>query len=137
MALEITIPGNGFSLEIQDRKIDRRGYVQVKVKAHPYTGKQGWVSEHRLVVMIILGRPLLPDECVHHKNQDKKDNRPENLQVFSSKEEHMEEHRKLKERKNRERRETWEISRNEEISRFQSNPEELEERIQKCLNYYS
>ena len=47
---------------------------------------------HRVVAEEMLGRPLLKGEVVHHKDGDKQNNNPSNLEVFSSQAEHAREH---------------------------------------------
>ena len=43
----------------------------------------GEILEHRLIMARYLNRVLTPQEHVHHKNGDKKDNRLENLELIS------------------------------------------------------
>lgn len=65
------------------------GYVYIYMPDHPYATGNKVVLEHRLVMEQILGRYLLPGEVVHHRNGDRMDNRPENLEVFATNAEHL------------------------------------------------
>ncbi|MEO6528410.1 MAG: HNH endonuclease, partial [Gemmatimonadaceae bacterium] len=58
------------------RRRDKKGYIRV--------GKNG--SEHRLVMEEMLGRKLSAGEQVRHRNGNRADNRPENLQLISQSE---------------------------------------------------
>lgn len=59
-----------------------KGYLIRYEPENPMATKQGMVLEHRRVMGEHLGRPLTPDEIVHHRNEIKDDNRIENLELM-------------------------------------------------------
>lgn len=64
------------------------GYVKIYAPDHPHA-HAGRVFEHRLVMEKSLGRYLLPNEVVHHKNKNKSDNRLKNLELFETNAKHL------------------------------------------------
>ena len=66
-----------------------RGYVHILAPTHPCRSKQNYVRKHRLVVESFIGRYLTTEEKVHHLNDNKIDNEPNNLMAFSSESAHQ------------------------------------------------
>lgn len=69
--------GSGRPRKVLNRYEDGQGYVHLRV---PPDGK--FVLEHRVVMMALLGRPLIKGESVHHKNGQRNDNAPGNLELW-------------------------------------------------------
>lgn len=65
---------------IESDKKGKKKYYKILCRNHPNSDKYGYVFEHVKVALEAAGRTKLEkDECVHHINCIKTDNRPENL----------------------------------------------------------
>lgn len=87
------------------KTISSYGYLYEYIPSHPFSDSDGYVFQHRIVAEKFLltdatsvevnGKKYLkPELVVHHKNMDRMDNRPENLQIMT-KTEHKSYHAKL------------------------------------------
>ena len=64
--------------------VGTNGYRRLYRPNHPNASTDGYISEHTLVMAEMIGRPLRKGESVHHKNGVRDDNRPENLQLWTT-----------------------------------------------------
>lgn len=60
-----------------------KGYIRVLCPEHPNAQSDGYIFEHRLVMSNMLGRALLPNEHVHHLDENPSNNDPANLEILS------------------------------------------------------
>ena len=86
---------------IEHKKKRADGYVSVYYPNHPCSNKEGYIMEHVLIMEKLIKRHLFINECVHHKNEIKDDNRVENLALMT-RNEHASYHSKKR----------WEAKRN-------------------------
>lgn len=77
-----------------------QGYILVFCPGHPRAYRDRYVFEHILVMEKFLGRYLEKHEIVHHKNEDKTDNRLDNLEL-TNRENHSRHHRLIEGRRGR------------------------------------
>lgn len=85
-------------------KFARFGYIFILMPEHPRALTNGYIRRSHLVIEKVLGRHLTPIEVVHHKGvnyplgsiENKQDDSPENLQLFSSNSSHIKFHWQLK-----------------------------------------
>ena len=80
---------------IGHKKKRKDGYIAIYFPDHPQSNSDGYIMEHQLVMECLIGRHLLPNECVHHINFIKDDNRKENLKLMTINE-HMSLHSTLR-----------------------------------------
>ena len=73
------------------KRENQNGYIVIRAPEHPRS-VNGYIFEHILIMEAMLGRYLTKEEVVHHINEDKKDNRPENLMLFKNDNDHKKYH---------------------------------------------
>lgn len=74
------------------RKKTDGGYIKVLINGR-------WRFEHRVVMECKLGRALTSDEVVHHINEVKDDNRPDNLEIMTPAAHNKHHHKERRERR--------------------------------------
>jgi HNH endonuclease len=75
------------------RKRKHTGYIYIYYKIHPNSDREGWIGEHRLVMENHLGRYLETFEHIHHINENRSDNRIENLELHTASTHYLEHHK--------------------------------------------
>ena len=61
-------------------------YMTAIITEHPCANAQGVVYEHHYVMFNKIGRPLQPNECVHHIDRDRSNNDISNLRLMTKSE---------------------------------------------------
>ena len=77
-----TGPATNLTKEINRPKLKQDNELKSRYRGVRVAGKR--MDEHRYVASCILGRPLQPGEVVHHKDGNKLNNDPSNLEIMSA-----------------------------------------------------
>lgn len=75
---------------------NNHGYKLLLKKDHPHADSYGYIPEHRLVMENLIGRYLDPEEIVHHIDENKSNNHPNNLWLFDNRSDHTRFHNRLR-----------------------------------------
>ena len=68
------------------------GYRTIYKPEHPHARQNAYVYEHILVAEQKLGRPIQNGEIIHHIDENKLNNDPNNLMIFKNHKEHTKYH---------------------------------------------
>lgn len=64
-------------------RFTKDGYLRSYAGKHPYANGRKEIHVHVMLMELHIGRALNSNECVHHKNGNKTDNRLENLELMA------------------------------------------------------
>lgn len=84
--------GHGKTSAIGTTYVGSNGYIHEHQPDHPNARANGWVAQHRIVMESVLGRLLTRKEVVHHRDHNRSNNDPSNLQLIASASEHQKLH---------------------------------------------
>ena len=79
---------------LRGRQATQKGYIHLLKPDHPNSNLNGYIFEHRFLMSKHLDRPLIAEECVHHKDGNPKNNILSNLELMTH-QEHRELHDNL------------------------------------------
>lgn len=72
------------------RRLAKHGYIDVYAPMHPRSRlSTGTVPEHRLMMEVLVGRYLMPQEVVNHRDNHPRHNWPANLELFATNADHL------------------------------------------------
>lgn len=69
--------------EYSQKTKDKDGYIRMFAGNHLFANGRKMIAQHIMVMELHIQRSLTSLECVHHINENKQDNRLENLQLMS------------------------------------------------------
>ena len=86
------MPNKSGSVRYYTKEAFKQIYVPNSIEARD----NGYAPEHRIISSRKPGRDLRDDEVVHHRDGNKRNNRPRNLQVMTRSEHRRTHHKKKK-----------------------------------------
>lgn len=87
--------GKGNPMWKGGKYIHSSGYLFLLKPEHLFCNSNGYYPEHRLIMEKKIGRILKREERIHHVDENKLNNSPENLMLFKNVSEHMKFHKKM------------------------------------------